>query len=51
MVMCDNKDCPIEWFHFGCVGLSETPKGRWYCPTCLAEKSKKKYLNAAKAAS
>merc|ERR1712168_1452462 len=21
MVMCDNSECPIEWFHFGCVGL------------------------------
>ena len=22
MVACDNTDCPIEWFHFGCVGLT-----------------------------
>ncbi|XP_064794602.1 inhibitor of growth protein 3-like [Oncorhynchus masou masou] len=34
MVGCDNQDCPIEWFHYGCVGLTEAPKGKWYCPQC-----------------
>jgi len=34
MVMCDNKDCPIEWFHFQCVGLVAKPKGKWYCEQC-----------------
>mmetsp|Transcript_32651 Transcript_32651/g.55059 ORF Transcript_32651/g.55059 Transcript_32651/m.55059 type:complete len:261 (+) Transcript_32651:60-842(+) len=34
MVACDNPDCPIEWFHFQCVGLTATPKGKWYCPQC-----------------
>ncbi|KAL4624957.1 inhibitor of growth protein 3 [Arapaima gigas] len=36
MVGCDNQDCPIEWFHYGCVGLTEAPKGKWYCPQCTA---------------
>lgn len=36
MVGCDNPDCPIEWFHYGCVGLTEAPKGKWYCPQCTA---------------
>ncbi|KAG8005406.1 Inhibitor of growth protein 3, partial [Nibea albiflora] len=36
MVGCDNTDCPIEWFHYGCVGLTEAPKGKWYCPQCTA---------------
>ncbi|XP_070558329.1 inhibitor of growth protein 3-like [Ptychodera flava] len=37
MVGCDNDDCPNgEWFHYGCVGLSEAPKGKWYCPQCTA---------------
>ena len=22
MVACENPDCPIEWFHFRCVGLT-----------------------------
>ncbi|EDV28991.1 uncharacterized protein TRIADDRAFT_49753 [Trichoplax adhaerens] len=34
MVGCDNDDCPIEWFHYACVGISEPPKGKWYCPQC-----------------
>ncbi|XP_034719969.1 inhibitor of growth protein 3 [Etheostoma cragini] len=36
MVGCDNTDCPIEWFHYGCVGLTEAPKGKWFCPQCTA---------------
>lgn len=31
MVACENDDCKMEWFHFGCVGLSSQPKGKWYC--------------------
>ncbi|KAL3079605.1 hypothetical protein niasHT_023610 [Heterodera trifolii] len=34
MVGCDNKECPLEWFHFECVGLKASPKGKWYCPKC-----------------
>ncbi|CAD5205513.1 unnamed protein product [Bursaphelenchus okinawaensis] len=34
MVMCDNKTCLTEWFHFDCVGLTAPPKGKWYCPIC-----------------
>ncbi|KAJ8261683.1 hypothetical protein GJAV_G00157150 [Gymnothorax javanicus] len=33
---CICNQCPIEWFHYGCVGLSEAPKGKWYCPQCTA---------------
>ncbi|XP_062522199.1 inhibitor of growth protein 3-like isoform X2 [Corticium candelabrum] len=35
MVACDNLECPIEWFHYGCVGITEPPKGKWYCPRCI----------------
>ncbi len=31
MVACDNPTCPIEWFHFSCVGLTRKPTGKWYC--------------------
>ena len=34
MVACDGPDCPYEWFHFECVGLSEEPLGEWYCSEC-----------------
>ncbi|ELT96557.1 hypothetical protein CAPTEDRAFT_180978 [Capitella teleta] len=36
MVGCDNDDCPIEWFHYACVGLTHAPKGKWFCPQCTA---------------
>lgn len=35
MIACDNKDCPIEWFHFECVNITIKPKGKWYCPNCF----------------
>ncbi|XP_063702409.1 inhibitor of growth protein 4 isoform X1 [Culicoides brevitarsis] len=41
MIGCDNPDCPIEWFHFACVGLTTKPKGKWYCPKCSNERKKK----------
>lgn len=41
MIGCDNPDCPIEWFHFACVGLTIKPKGKWYCPKCTQDRKKK----------
>eukprot|EP00877_Chromochloris_zofingiensis_P003319 jgi/Chrzof1/12989/Cz07g15140.t1 len=35
MIACDNPDCLIEWFHYSCVGITEQPKGKWYCPNCV----------------
>nr|CAB3256145.1 inhibitor of growth protein 1 [Phallusia mammillata] len=40
MIGCDNKKCPIEWFHFSCVGLTHNPKGKWYCPDCLRDRKR-----------
>ncbi|PGH12438.1 hypothetical protein AJ79_04274 [Helicocarpus griseus UAMH5409] len=34
MVACDNDDCPYEWFHWKCVGLTREPPGTWYCDEC-----------------
>ena len=34
MIGCDNKDCPIEWFHFDCLKIKSAPKVKWYCPDC-----------------
>jgi hypothetical protein len=36
MVACDNPDCIVEWFHYECVGITQQPKGKWYCPQCRA---------------
>ncbi|GJD06561.1 Inhibitor of growth protein 4 [Galdieria sulphuraria] len=27
MIACDNTNCPYEWFHFQCVGLTSAPEG------------------------
>ncbi len=34
MVACDNAECPYEWFHWSCVGITKEPQGRWYCEEC-----------------
>ncbi|KAL4561156.1 hypothetical protein LXL04_033318 [Taraxacum kok-saghyz] len=44
MVACDNPDCKIEWFHYGCVGLKEQPKGKWYCSDCSGTQKRKVYV-------
>ena len=38
MVACDNDDCPYEWFHWSCVGITSEPKGKWFCPECRPRK-------------
>eukprot|EP00056_Hartaetosiga_gracilis_P019906 m.16570 g.16570 ORF g.16570 m.16570 type:complete len:240 (+) comp8023_c0_seq1:96-815(+) len=42
MVGCDNDNCPIEWFHYQCVGLTSAPQGSWFCPECRGNMKKKK---------
>lgn len=42
MVACDNPDCKIEWFHYGCVGLKEQPKGKWFCSDCSGMQKRRK---------
>lgn len=41
MIGCDNRDCPVEWFHYSCVGLSAPPLGKWYCPDCVVRVAKR----------
>ena len=38
MVACDNPNCPVEWFHFECVGLSKALKGYidGFCMDCTS---------------
>ncbi|KAK6340402.1 Histone acetyltransferase complex subunit [Orbilia blumenaviensis] len=40
MVACDNKSCPFEWFHWGCVGLTKEPAGSWFCDHCTKLRNK-----------
>ncbi|TGZ84423.1 hypothetical protein EX30DRAFT_338948 [Ascodesmis nigricans] len=46
MVGCDDKDCPYEWFHWTCVGLTEEPKGKWYCQHCSQKRAQKRNAQA-----
>ena len=34
LVACDNEDCPYEWFHWQCVGMTREPGGEWFCGEC-----------------
>ncbi|KAI2794788.1 hypothetical protein POX_a01389 [Penicillium oxalicum] len=36
MVACDNDNCPREWFHLSCVGMTKPPgkNVKWYCNEC-----------------
>lgn len=38
MIACDNEECAIEWFHYGCVNLSKQPRNKWLCPDCSKKK-------------
>ena len=44
MIGCDNEHCPIGWFHYCCLRITEedVPKGKYYCLECHKKKSKKK---------
>lgn len=37
MVACDNPECPYEWFHWSCVGMTKEPVGTWFCEECRAK--------------
>lgn len=45
MVACDNDECGIEWFHYDCVGITQKPKGKWYCPDCSKKMNGHQYLS------
>ena len=36
MIACDNKTCPNTWYHLVCLKMTTAPKGKWFCPSCLA---------------
>ncbi|KAI8064723.1 hypothetical protein BC940DRAFT_305181 [Gongronella butleri] len=41
MVGCDGENCPYEWFHMDCTGLTAPPKGAWFCDECSQEGNRK----------
>lgn len=36
MIGCDSDQCPYEWFHLSCVGVSKPLPAVWVCETCKA---------------
>ncbi|CAG9790180.1 unnamed protein product [Diatraea saccharalis] len=34
MIGCDGDHCAYQWYHYTCVGITEAPDGKWFCPTC-----------------
>ncbi|KLO14861.1 hypothetical protein SCHPADRAFT_902859 [Schizopora paradoxa] len=42
MIACDAADCEKEWFHLGCVGMTEAPRGnnKWFCTGCEEKQGK-----------
>ncbi|KAJ6226268.1 hypothetical protein M0813_10957 [Anaeramoeba flamelloides] len=36
-IQCENSDCPNQWYHLGCVGLSKAPSGKWFCDLCRGD--------------
>uniref|UniRef100_A0A6G1SM87 Inhibitor of growth protein n=1 Tax=Aceria tosichella TaxID=561515 RepID=A0A6G1SM87_9ACAR len=47
MVACDNEECEIEWFHYDCVGITQPPKGKWYCFECTKKMSSLDHHNTS----
>ena len=37
MILCDNTNCIIKWYHYTCLGISVVPEGSWICPYCNIE--------------
>jgi hypothetical protein len=37
MVACENENCPIEWFHFVCVGITGKAPQVWFCSECATD--------------
>ncbi|KAI0986654.1 hypothetical protein GJ496_011895 [Pomphorhynchus laevis] len=37
MILCDNIECAVKWYHFQCVGITDSPKGKWFCCNCRVE--------------
>ena len=44
MIGCDNTECDIGWFHTECLRITVIPKGKWYCPNCSRERSKRRKI-------
>lgn len=42
MIVCDNDDCEIVWFHYKCVNVRRKPSGEWFCPDYKRERERER---------
>ena len=43
-ICCDGEDCPVEWYHWECVQVTDKPTGDWFCPKCRHKPQEKRQL-------
>jgi len=48
MIACDDDNCEREWFHLGCIGLTQPPQGEWHCDACKNKKNGKRTVRGGK---
>ena len=41
MIGCDNVDCTIEWFHMGCLKMTNAPQGSGTAKNVQDQENKK----------
>ena len=44
-ICCDGDDCPVEWYHWECVQVTDEPIGDWFCPKCSHKLQEKRQLS------
>ncbi|XP_057305418.1 uncharacterized protein LOC130642349 [Hydractinia symbiolongicarpus] len=45
LIVCDNNDCKIGWFHIKCLRIKRIPRGKWFCAECKEEDRQKRLSN------
>ena len=43
-ICCDRDDCPVGWYHWKCVQVTDEPSGNWSCPKCSHKSQEKRQL-------
>ena len=41
-IECSDSTCVVKSYHLTCLGLTNKPKGKWFCPYCSRKKSRGK---------
>lgn len=44
-ICCDGDDCPVKWYHWECVQVTDEPTGDWVCPKCSHKSQEKRQLS------